>query len=175
REEFDARQRSRYREPPAAGQPPLALDNPTFDWVAKNNDVVDTVGAGIDVVLIPKKLDGRLAWNFSTASGKLRAFNPVAPSGGTAAQNTSARTFDFPEIKDRLHQLEASLKYHVTPASFIRFRYIFEKFDITDFRTDDIQPFMGTVDTATGTSIFLGAQVRDYTAHILALTVGYRF
>ncbi len=137
--------------------------------MAKNHDTIDTVGAGIDAALIPKKLDLRLAWNFSTATNKMRAFNPVTPSGGSAAQNASATALDFPKIIDRLHQLEASLKYHVTPASYIRFRYIFETFDITDFRTDEIQPFMG------GTDIFLGAQVRDYTARILALSFGYRF
>jgi putative beta-barrel porin MtrB/PioB len=163
REEFDARQRSRYREPPAQ------LENPTYDWVGKNSDRIDTAGAGLDAALIPKKLDLRLAWNFSTATNKMRTFNPVLPSGGSAAQNTSATTIDFPKIIDRLHQFEAALKYHVTPAAFVRFRYIFETFDITDFRTDDIQPFMG------GTDIFLGAQVRDYTAHVFALSVGYKF
>jgi MtrB/PioB family decaheme-associated outer membrane protein len=79
REAFDARQRSRYREPPAQ------LENPTFDWVAKNNDSIDTVGAGLDAALIPKKLDLRLAWNFATATNKMRSFNPVPPSGGSAA------------------------------------------------------------------------------------------
>jgi MtrB/PioB family decaheme-associated outer membrane protein len=162
-EQYDARQRSRYREPPNQ------LENPTFDWVAKNLDIVDTVGAGIDAALIPKTLDLRLAWNFSTALGKMRAFNPVTPTGGTAAQNASATATNFPNITDRLHQLEASLKYQITPASYLRFRYIFEQFNITDFRTDNIEPFMG------GTDIFLGAQIRDYTAHIFAITLGYRF
>jgi len=169
REEFFARQRSRYREPPAQ------LENPTFDWVAENEDRIDTFGVGIDAALIPKKLDLRLAWNYSRATGTMKAFNPVTPSGGTAAQNRSATAVDFPDIEDSLHQLEASLRYHITPAWFVRIGYIFEMFDITDFRTDDIQPFMGSVDPASGTSIFLGAQVRDYTAHILTFSVGYKF
>jgi len=163
REEFDARMRSQFRQPP--GQ----LDNPTFEWVAKNRDSVNTAGAGVDAALIPKKLDFRLAWTFSTARGKMTAFNPVTPSGGTSAQNTSATAMNFPTITDRLNQLEASLKYHITTASYVRFRYIFEKYDITDFRTDDIQPFMG------GTDIWLGAQIRDYTAQFFTITLGYRF
>jgi MtrB/PioB family decaheme-associated outer membrane protein len=162
-EQYDARQRSRYREPPDQ------LENRTFDWVAKNIDIVDTAGAGIDAALIPKKLDLRLSWNFSTALSMMRASNPVTPTGGTAAQNASATATNFPDITDRLHQLEASLKYQITPASYLRFRYIFEKFNITDFRADNIQPFMG------GTDICLGAQIRDYTAHVFAITLGYRF
>ncbi len=169
REQFDAKQRSRYREPPAQ------LENPTFDWVAKNEDTVDTFGVGIDAALIPTKLDFRLAWTYSRATGKMRASNPVTPTGGTAAQNTSATALDFPDTKDSLHQLEASLRYRITPAWFARLRYVFEKFDITDFRTDDIQPWMGAVEAGSGTSIYLGAQIRDYTAHIVALSLGYRF
>ncbi|MBI4609254.1 MAG: MtrB/PioB family decaheme-associated outer membrane protein [Candidatus Rokubacteria bacterium] len=169
REEFFYRQRSRNRVPPAQ------LENPTFDWVAKNEDEVDTFGAGIDAALIPKKLDFRLAWSYSRARGEMRAFNPVTPTGGTAAQNLSATAVDFPEIEDSLHQLEASLRYRINKGWSAKLSYIFEKFDISDFRTDDIQPFMGGVDASTATSIFLGAQIRDYTAHILAFTLGYRF
>jgi MtrB/PioB family decaheme-associated outer membrane protein len=163
REDFDARLRSRYREPPAQ------LENPTYDWIARNNDVVHTLGAGFDASLIPKKLDVRLAWNYSQATGKIRNFNPATPLGGTAAQNTSATAVNFPEMSDRLQQVEASVRYRFTPALFARLRYVYETFDITDFRTDTIQPFVAPTD------IFLGAQVRDYTAHILALSVGYRF
>jgi MtrB/PioB family decaheme-associated outer membrane protein len=168
-EEFFARQRSRYREPPAQ------LENPTYDWVAKNDDFVDTFGVGLDATLIPKKLDFRLTWNYSRARAKMRAFNPVTPTGGTAAQNASATAVDFPKIKDSLHQLETSLRYWVNKHWFARLRYTFEKFNITDFRTDNIQPFMGTVEAGSGTSIYLGAQIRDYTAHIVAFTLGYRF
>jgi hypothetical protein len=105
----------------------------------------------------------------SLASNKMRAYNPVTPTGGTAAQNTAATAVNFPKIFDQLNQLEASLKYYLTPAAFVRFRYIFEKYDINDFRTNDIQPFMG------GTDIYLGAQIRGYTANILALSFGYHF
>ena len=143
--------------------------------MAKNEDAVDTFGVGIDAALIPTKLDFRLAWNYSRATGKMRASNPVTPTGGTAAQNTSATAVNFPTIKDSLHQLEASLRYRITSAWFARLRYVFEKFDITDFRTDDVQPFMGDVDASTGTSIYLGAQTRDYTAQIVTLSLGYRF
>ncbi len=105
----------------------------------------------------------------------MTAFNPVVPSGGTGAQNTSATAQDFPEVEDHLFQLEASVRYRMTPAWFFRIRYLMEKFDLDDFRTDRIQPFMGNIDPSSGTSIYLGAQARDYTAHVVGLTIGYRF
>lgn len=169
REVFDALQRARYRTPPSQ------LENPTYDWVAENEDKVDTVGLAVNVVLVESKVDLDLSWNASRAVGSMRAANPVPPAGGTAAQNSSATAVDFPEIIERLQRLEAALRYSVTPALFWRVRYILEKFNITDFRTDEIQPFMGDVDASAGTSVYLGAQIRDYTAQIVSFAVGYRF
>lgn len=169
REAFDALQRSRYRTPPSQ------LDNPTYDWVAENKDKIDTVGFAVNIVLIESKVDLNLSWNASRAVGAMRASNPTPPVGGTAAQNSSATALNFPDITERLQRLEAALRYSVSPALFWRLRYILEKFNITDFRTDEVQPFMGDVEAGSGTSIYLGAQIRDYTAQILSFIIGYRF
>jgi uncharacterized repeat protein (TIGR02543 family) len=48
--------------------------------------------------------------------------------------------------------------------------YIFEKWTQDDFRTDGLNPFV-----PGQTSIWLGNELKDYTAHILAFTLGYRF
>jgi hypothetical protein len=80
REEFDTRQRSRYREPPAQ------LENPTFDWVAENNDSIDTVGAGIASIAISitgrriptnQRASGNGECNGSTPRGTPSAFSPL--------------------------------------------------------------------------------------------------
>jgi hypothetical protein len=50
------------------------------------------------------------------------------------------------------------------------FGYVLEHFQKTDWRTDTISPVVpGSL------AVFLGNEYRDYTAHIVALTVGYRF
>lgn len=169
REVFDALQRSRYRTPPAQ------LENPTYDWISQNKDKIDTVGVSVNIVLIASKADLDLSWNASRAVGAMRAANPVPPAGGTEAQNIAATAENYPDITERLQRLEAALRYAVSPALFWRLQYILEKFDITDFRTDVMQPFMGDVEAGSGTSVYLGAQIRDYTAQIVSFVVGYRF
>lgn len=169
REEINARQTSRYREPP------LQLDNPTYDWVSDNEDTVNTLSANADLVLVPQKLDLLLAWSYSKAVARMHAFNPIAPSGGTPTQNAAATAADFPNITERLGQLEATLRYHIQRALQVKFRYLMEVFNISDFRTDEVAPFMGGVEAGSGTSIYLGAQIRDYAAHLVAVSLDYQF
>ncbi|MEK7205447.1 MAG: MtrB/PioB family decaheme-associated outer membrane protein, partial [candidate division NC10 bacterium] len=58
REEFKSKLRSRQRGG-AAG------DTSANDWASDMKDIVDTVGAGLDLALIPKRLDLKLAYSFS--------------------------------------------------------------------------------------------------------------
>jgi hypothetical protein len=126
--------------------PPTQLDNPTYDWVSNNNDSVDTVGTTLSMDLIPKRLDLNLV---------------------TAA--------DYPDIKEMLQRLETSFLYHVNPRWVFKVSYVFERFIISDFRVEDIQPYMGNVDPSSTTAIYLGAQVRDYTVHILSFITSLKF
>ena len=158
REESLAQLRSKYR---ATGQ----LDNPTYDWVARNSDAIDTFGAGVNATLIPRVLDLGLNWNFSYALWRMKAFNPLTPT--PAASSTTAE--NFPAIEDTLNRLEAFLRYHFWKNWTAKLQYVFESFQKTDFRTDHLLPSEGT------TNIFLGNDLKNYDAHILALTLGYRF
>ncbi len=174
REHFLARQRSRYR--PFLPDFTPRVDNPTYDWVANNEDTVDTVVVGSDTDLIPERLDFHLAWTYSQAIGRMRAFNPVTPAGGTADWDAAARARDFPDISDPFTQLDASVRYRFKNEWFARLRYLFEKFDFSDFRTDDIQPYMGDIDPVVAPrAVYLGAQIRPYTAHVVAFSIGYQF
>ncbi|MBI4456288.1 MAG: MtrB/PioB family decaheme-associated outer membrane protein [Acidobacteria bacterium] len=173
-EQFFAQQRSRYR--PFLPDFTLRIDNPTYDWVGRNEDFVDTFRIGMDTPLISEKLDLHLVWNYSQAIGEMHASNPVTPKGGAVFENADAKAADFPDIKDSLHPLEASLRYRFSKGYFVKLGYVFEQFHITDFRTDDIQPYMGDVDPLIAQrAVYLGAQIRPYTARMLAMTIGYRF
>jgi MtrB/PioB family decaheme-associated outer membrane protein len=164
REEYLAQLRSRYRASPTQ------LENTTFDWVARNSDAIDTFGAGVNATLIPRTLELGLNWNLSYALSRMKAFNPVTPTGGTAAQNTTATATNFPAIEDTLNRIEAFARYHFWKNWTAKLQYAFESFNKTDFRTDQLVPSEGT-----NTNILLGNDLKDYTAHIVALTLGYRF
>ncbi|OGQ05799.1 MAG: hypothetical protein A2W61_06790 [Deltaproteobacteria bacterium RIFCSPLOWO2_01_44_7] len=161
REEYFSKQASRSR---ATG----ILENTAYDWVAKTKDIIDTARVGFDIALIRNKLNLSANWDISRQSTKMDAFNPQTPTGGTAAQNTTATANDFPAIKSTLNRFESYLKYRFGKAWTAKFAYLLEDFDRDDFRTDGLVP-------TTGSDIVLGSAPLDYTAHIVVATLGYQF
>jgi MtrB/PioB family decaheme-associated outer membrane protein len=145
---------------------------PDYLWLSNNIDTVDTVYAGANVALIPGRLDWKVGVNFSTATGDVLTRNPNgAPVNGTAAQNFTASAKRMPAFDDTLTRVDTALRYHFSRAWTVGLAYAFESFTKHDWRTDTLNPF---VPGAT-TSIWLGNDAKNYTAHIVALTLGYRF
>jgi MtrB/PioB family decaheme-associated outer membrane protein len=164
-ESIDQKQRSRSRE--VVGT--TVLDFVDFEWLSSNVDVVQTVYASARVALIPKTLDWSLGLSYSDARGEVKTRNPIPPTSGTAAQDASATAKPFPDTEDRLIRFETALRYFWKTWS-VSLGYIFEKFDKSDYRTDTLNPFVPGV-----SSIWLGNDLKDYTAHIFVVTLGYRF
>jgi MtrB/PioB family decaheme-associated outer membrane protein len=166
REESDRRMRSRSR--PVTGV--TTFDFKDFEWVSETADTIDTVYAGVKVSLIPRVLDWSAGLNFATATGRLDTSNPVKPASGTAAQNFTATAQPFPATEDNLLRVDAALRYFFDKGWWVTFGYAFESFQKDDWRTDRLVPVMPGV-----TSIWLGNDARNYTAHIVGVTLGYRF
>jgi hypothetical protein len=63
----------------------------------------------------------------------------------------------------------------------LRGGYRFERFDLTDFRIDDLDPFeefsnvSGSGVVSPSRDVFLGQRIDDYEAHIFVLSMIYRF
>ncbi|MDO8526578.1 MAG: MtrB/PioB family outer membrane beta-barrel protein [Deltaproteobacteria bacterium] len=161
REQYSARQASQYREP-------TILENTRYAWVANTNDIIDTVRVGVDVEIIPNKLTWSGNWDLSREWNRMYANNPQTPTGGTAAQNASATASDFPAITSTLNRLESDLRYNINKSWNAKVAYVFDDFHINDFRTNGLLP-------ATQGDIFLGNELLNYAAHMVVMTVGYRF
>src|SRR4030095_6611059 len=140
-----------------------------FDWISDLGDTVHTAYLGVKAALIPKVLDLRIDSAFSNALGRIETRNPTTPVSGTAAQNDTRRAKPFPAFQDTLIRVEASLIYYFLKNWSARAGYAFEKFDKNDFRTDTLNPFMGV------SSIWLGNDLRNYTAHMMGFTLAYPF
>jgi MtrB/PioB family decaheme-associated outer membrane protein len=161
-------QKMRSRSRPVDGT--TTVDVPDFDWISDMPDTVQTVYAGVKAALIPKTLDLRIDLNYSTSLGRIDTRNPLPPTGGTAAQNTSATAQRFPAFEDSLVHLEAALIYHFLKNWSAKVGYMFEMFENNDWRTNQLNPFIPGV-----SSIWLGNNLRDYTAHMMGVSVAYRF
>ena len=160
-EVYDYRQRSRER-PVVNDQ---IVDNPANDWTTDGKDYVHTIGGGLDYVVIPKKLTFNLDYSISQAHSRTDASGP------------NPNAVDYPAVRNRFQQLDAMFRYDIARGVFVRTGYRFERYDENDFATtalvggNDIQPFVPN----TGRTMFLGAYVPDYMAHIAVAGIGYEW
>ena len=165
-EHDDQKMRSRSR--PVTGT--TTFDFKDFEWVSSIIDSFDTYYAGVKVTLIPRVLEWSSGANFAYSLGRLNSNNPVVPASGTAAQRASATALPFPATEDRLVRVDASLRYHFWKQWTATLGYAFESYRKNDWHTDGLRPFTPGI-----TSIWLGDDDRNYTAHIFGVRVGYRF
>ncbi len=161
-------QKQRSRSRPVTGS--TTFDFADFDWISDNTDTVDTFHVGASVALIPRRLDWNVSANYSYALGRIETRNPVAPTSGTAVQQSSATAKRMPAFEDALLRLDTALRYHFLKQWTASLGYAFESFQKNDWRTDRLNPFIPGV-----SSVWLGNDLRNYDAHIVGLTLRYAF
>jgi hypothetical protein len=163
-----------YRKMESRSRPVVgvfALDFTDFDWISNTTDTVDTLYGGVKLAVIPGVLDLGFNGSWSYALGRVETRNPTAPVSSTAANNFSATAKPMPAFEDELIRLEIAAAYHFWKHWTATLGYVFESFQKNDWRTDQLDPFVPTA----GSSIWLGNDLRNYTAHTIAATLGYRF
>lgn len=167
------KQESRWR-PVVAG---VAVDSSLNDWSSTSQDQIHTAGVGAEMVLIPDRLDASLSYVLEIAKAKTRA----AGVPGTTAAPDGGNAVDWPDIKDTFQTFIAALRYHLQKNLTVKAEYRFEHFNLSNFKTDGLDPFMANSNVnAAGTvspslDVFLGDRVDDYVAHVIALSLIYRF
>jgi MtrB/PioB family decaheme-associated outer membrane protein len=179
-------QKSRWR--PVSGT--TVTDDPVNNWSSESIDLVHTLGATLDFVLVPDKLDLSFSYTFERGNGETHSNGaagcvpaPVTgvclPPPGTAADGGDA--VNYPDIEDRLQIFATTLSYHFTEHFTLQGFYAFEKLAMQDFRVDGLNPFMpasnvnGSGVVSPSLDVFLGDQVGGYDAHIFGLTASYKF
>jgi len=162
-------QKMNSRSRPVVGV--FALDFSDFDWISNLTDTVDTIYAGVRATIIPQVLDVIFNGSYAYALGRVENRNPTAPVSSTAANNFTAAAKPMPAFEDEQIRLEAALLYHFLKNWTAKLGYVFESFTKHDWRTDGLNPFL----PAAGSSIWLGNDLRNFTAHTILATVGYPF
>lgn len=162
-------QRQRQRSRPVTGS--TTFDFPDYDWISESTDTTDNVYAGARVWLIPRVLQWNVSGSYQFALGRINNSNPVTPTSGTAAQILTATAKPMSSLEDELLRIDTTLRYSFWKNWFATVGYAFESFRKNDFRTDQLTPVLPGVTS----SIWLGNDARNYAAHILTATLGYRF
>lgn len=149
------------------------LDDSSLNfWHSKTKDSINTVGAGLEARLIQDRLDLKLEYSYSDATGETETFSHGDP---TVEGFLPITAVDYPDTKDSLHTLYIDLNYQVSERYSVKLSFIYEQYRETDFATDVMKPYMVDVDPAASRSIFLGVRDPDYTAKIFSLSLNAKF
>ena len=108
--------------------------------------------------------------SYSFGRSQIKTRNPITPTSGSSSQNANATAKPFPDLDNELFRVGTAFRYRFLKNWYARLGYFFEMFNEVNFRTDNLQPFNPGV-----TSIYLGNDLKDYTAHIITMAVGYTF
>jgi MtrB/PioB family decaheme-associated outer membrane protein len=163
-------QKQLSRSRPVVGT--TTFDFVDYNWLSNNIDTVDTFYVNGKMAVIPGVLDWNVGLNYSTATGQILTRNPNGPlTSGTAAQQFTASAKRMPAFVDTLIRVDTGLRYHFAKNWTAGLAYAYEQFTKADWRTDALNPFLPGISS----SIWLGSDAKDYAAHIVAVTIGYRF
>jgi hypothetical protein len=136
--------------------------DPTRDWEADHDNVIDTVGAGSSLSLMDDRLTITADYSYSAADTAitLRAGSALTPPPGA-----------LPKVRTKLNSLSLLTKYRYTPNFTIGVGYEWEAYESDDWSTDGVDP--GS--TALSQVLTLSGSVPDYTANLVTLFVTVNF
>ena len=164
------RERDKYSQ--LSRQRSATNDNPNNDWASDSRDLIDTWGAGINASLLENRLIFDGFYGLSVAKGLILT---QAEGDPTLAGFVVTTATNYPTTGNRFHQAYATLKIPLAHQLTPKFEYRYERYGRADFQIDRIAPFMAPIDAGADRSIFLGAGVTPYNAHIFSATLEYIF
>lgn len=174
-EKYKNSQKARQWTPGSLGDPFLKEKglNSNSNWNADNEDIVNTVGGGLNIAFMPKKLDFKLTYSYSETDGKVKLLSPLGTSATDSNPFVPAEFSDVDDVK--LQTLDAKVKYRIMKGLSIALGYMWERFDISDFEN---RGFTYIPTTATGDyngALLMGTLPKDYNVNILYAKLSYNF
>jgi outer membrane receptor protein involved in Fe transport len=144
-------------------------------------DTLDTVNVGANYAIIPSRLDLSLGYRFAFGRSEyvLKSVPGDGPDVNQVTNAGASEPGDVPNVENRFHIFNVVARYFLTQNWVVKLGYQYERYEEKDFTTDAIQPALadvpGSTSAADARSIVLGATHPPYEAHIVALSVAFRF
>lgn len=161
-EQFDADQTGGQLT--AGNGNPIAPNNNQARWFVNREDTVQSIGFGGEYEHIPGKLTYGSEISYVKTSGEASSRQPGVFVG----------TESLPDIETTWTQFSLFANYVVAKNLDLNVRYLMERYEEKDYGHDwdfDRRP----AGAAGGPYTLLGIDSPDYTAHLVAATVRYRF
>ncbi len=150
------------------------VDDPANDWWSRTQFQYHNAGIDLILALVPDRLDAEIGYLVQYGAEKTRANGAPGGSGNTGPgpifPASLGDAVDYPRVQDLLQAVSATLGFHFTESVTLQAGYRYEDYDIDDFRDDQIPAAL-----TDGTNLYLGDVIRDYQAHILAMSAVIRF
>ncbi|HMX42760.1 MAG TPA: MtrB/PioB family outer membrane beta-barrel protein [Elusimicrobiota bacterium] len=142
--------------------PPVTQDAAN-DWSVKSTDRYDVAGLGFDVD-VRSDLKVTLAYDLAHSRG---ATDFVDLGSALATKVTP------PETKTTKQDYTVKGEYQVKKDLSFELGYLFERYDVTDYATENIPVVSGRL--AGQTNLLLGDSLMDYKAHVVSAKVHYKW
>lgn len=133
--------------------------DPNFNWRQRDEDDVDTVGAGFEWVAITDRLTLRGDLAYSKADDSIHVEG--GPSAGVIEE--------FPSSEAELLNLGVSAEVRIVEHVKARVGYLFERYEVEDWAIHDVEP--NTIPEV----LTLGEDEPNYDAHLVGLSLEYEF
>lgn len=140
-----------------------ATQNAAEDWTAASTDRYDTAGLGVDTDLTAKL---RVSLGYDLA--RSRGATDFLELGTSLATKLSP-----PETVTTKQDYSIRGEYQAKKDLALELGYTFERYDVSDYATDDIPMLAGSA--AGQTNIFLADTIMDYRAHIVSAKIKYKW
>ncbi len=134
----------------------------TTSWTAAISDRNTYMYTSADWWAKPERLDVEVSYTFSRATG-------VYDLG-----NFKHTAVDLPDTRYDLQDVAIEARYHVSHDLEIAGRYAFERFDVNDFASENVQ-LLNVAAGGVSNAVFLGDSSLDYRAHRFAVFATQRF
>ncbi|MEX0962924.1 MAG: MtrB/PioB family decaheme-associated outer membrane protein [Pseudohongiellaceae bacterium] len=132
---------------------PESLRDPGNNWSMKSEDLVHTIGAGVDWEIMAGKLDLSLDANYTDAKSKTTPF-----SSGVAY-------LPLPDLNTEITSISLSSKYQLQPGRALSVGYTYGRFKSDDWALD------GAGVNTLSNILLLGNQSPEYSAHIVQVSL----
>lgn len=134
------------------------------DWFARAKDIVNTLGAGIKLSLIPDRLAFDVSYSFSKVDGTIDFFTPaVETSNFDTADDTT------------LHILQTKFEYRAWKHWLFTLGYCYEKFGYDDVNTQGFTNVPTDSSNNYNGAYLMGTLPGDYTVNVVYLKISYKF
>ena len=176
------RMRGRWR-PRSFAPPTTPVDDFLNDWSTDSEDRAHFFNMGGTIGVIPDRLELEFAYLLQDAQAETRSQdrNGLLAARPPTTGGDGGNAPSWPDIEDVYQMFQAIARYRVNDRWTLKGGWRWEKFQTTNFKLDDLDPFEprsninGSGMISPSTDIFLGNRLGDYDAHLFMLSVEFNF